>query len=183
MKTSRWIKYDAKSGLWIQSRKRIYLYWYSFLQHAEKDASRKVDWTKYDGWGGADIILTTKFDGWWRSNWKDLFGITNEGDEPKFPLSTKHPKENGLRYALLVYENRDKGDLWEIAKHIAKREWRERKLGLTSKAFEWASPRELSQKQDAEERSDRKRYTQSKVGRYKRSAEMHLDNVCKGIFP
>ena len=106
-----------------------------------------------------------------------------QGDEPKFPLSTKHPKENGLRYALLVYENRDISDLWGIAKHIAKREWRERKLGLTSNAFDYASPEALSQKQDAEERSYRKRYTQSKVGRYKRNAEMHLNNVCKGIFP
>ena len=183
MKTSRWIKYDAKSGLWIQSNKRIYFYWYSFLQHAEKDPTRTVDWSKYDGWGGADTVLNTKFDGWWRSHWKDLFGIPNEGDEPKFPLSTNRPKENGLRYALLVYERRDKGDLWEIAKDIAKREWRERKLGLTSNAFDYASPQSLSQKQDAEERSYRKRYTQSKVGRYKRNAEKHLDNVCKGIFP
>jgi hypothetical protein len=94
-----------------------------------------------------------------------LFGIPNEGDEPKFPVSTNRPKENGLRYALLVYERRDNGDLWEIAKDIAKREWRERKLGLTSNAFDYASPQSLSQKQDAEERSYRKRYTQSKVGR------------------
>ena len=183
MKTSRWVKYDAKSGLWIQSNKRIYLYWYSFLQHAEKDPTRTVDWTKYDGWGGAEAVLNTKFDGWWRAHWKDLFGIPNEGDEPKFPLSTNRPKENGLRYALLVYENHEIGDLWEIAKHIAKREWRERKLGLTSNAFDYASPQALSEKQDVEEHRYRKRYTQSKVGRYRRNAEKHLDNVCKGIFP
>ena len=190
MKTSRWVKYYAKSGLWIQSNKRIYFYWYPFLQHAERDATRTVDWTKYDGWGGAETVLNTKFDGWWRTHWKDLFGIPNEGDEPKFPLRPQkkdttviRPKENGLRYALLVYENREIGDLWEIAKHIAKREWRQRKLGLTSNAFDYASPQSLAQKQDAEERSYRKRYTQAKGGRYKRNADEHLDNVCRGVFP
>ena len=62
MKKSRWIKYDAKSGLWTQSNKRIYLYWYSFLQHAERDRTRVVDWGKYEGWGDADEVLNTKFD-------------------------------------------------------------------------------------------------------------------------
>ena len=187
MKTSNWIKYDPKSGLWIQSNKRIYLYWYSFLQHAQNDPSRVVDWSAYQGWGSADEIKSTKFDPWWRKNWKTLFGY-KQGGEPKFSLSRGangkiRPKENGLRYALLVYENRDKGDLWEIAKYIAKREWRHRKLGLTSRAFDYASPTELKQKQNAEERSYRKRYTQSKVGRYRRQAEKHLDNVCVGRFP
>jgi hypothetical protein len=183
MKTSRWIKYDPKSGLWIQSNKRIYLYWYSFLQHAENDPHRQVDWTTYDGWGGRDVVLHTKFNMWWGTHWKDLFGISKEGDKPKFALSTNRPKENGLRYALLVYENRDKGDLWEIATHIAKREWRQRKLGLTSSAFDYASPQYLKQKQTAEERSCRKKYTQSKVGRHKKQAEKHLGYVCEGKFP
>ena len=183
MKTSRWVKYDRKSKLWIQSNRRIYFYWYSFLQHAEKDPNRNVDWSVYDGWGGSDVVLNTKFDVWWRKRWKDLFGIPNEGDIPKFPLTTNRPKENGLRYSLMVYENRDKGDLWEIAKHIAKREGRKRKLGLTSLAFEYATHKYRKQKQNAEESSYRKRYTQSKVGRYKRKAETILDNVCEGRFP
>jgi hypothetical protein len=186
MKTSNWIKYDPKSGLWIQSNKRIYLYWYSFLQHAVEDRPDDVDWSKYEGWGGRDVIPDTKFDSWWRERWKTLFGY-EQGGEPKFSLSRGEngkirPKENGLRYALLVYENRDKGDMWEIAKHIAKREWRHRKLGLTSRAFDYASPQQLKQKQDAEERSYRKRYTQSKVARYKKNADTILDNVCKGQF-
>ena len=107
MKTSRWVKYDRKSKLWIQSNKRIYVYWFKFLQHAEKDPNRNVDWSVYDGWGGRDVVLNTKFDVWWRKRWKDLFGIPNEGDIPKFPLTTNRPKENGLRYSLMVYENRD----------------------------------------------------------------------------
>ena len=176
------MKYDPKSRMWIQSKKVIYFYWYSFLQHAERDPTRTVDWTKYDGWGGVERVLHTKFDGWWTSHWKDLFGIPNEGDEPKFPLSTNRPKENGLRYALLVYEKRELGSMWDIARGIAKEE-RRRKLGLTSRAFDYATPSSIREKIDAEERSYRKRYTQSKVGRYKKNAEIHLDNVCQGIFP
>ena len=76
---SRWVKYDKESQLWIPSRKRIFLYWFKFLQHAERDSSRKVDWKKYEGWGGANYILGTKFDDFWEQNWKELFGVKNEG--------------------------------------------------------------------------------------------------------
>ena len=87
-----------------------------------------------------------------------------------------------MRYALLVYEKRDLGSIWDIARDIA-REERGRKLGLTSRAFDYATPSSIREKIDAEERSYRKRYTQSKVGRYKKNAELHLDNVCRGVFP
>ena len=56
-----------------------------------------------------------KFDDWWEGHWIDLFGIENEGDEPKFPLTTKRPKTDGIRYALRIYENRHKGSTWDIA--------------------------------------------------------------------
>ena len=100
---SRWVKY--KDGLWIQSRKRIFLYWFKFLQHAERSQDFVVDWSQYEGWGGSNYILGTKFDTFWNENWKTLFGIKNEGDSPLFSLSTKQPKAEGIRYALLVYEN------------------------------------------------------------------------------
>ena len=182
MKTSRWVKYDRKSRLWIQSNKVIYFYWYSFLQHAERDPTRTVDWTKYDGWGGAETVLNTKFDGWWRSHWQDLFGIPNEGDEPKFPLSTKRPKEQGLRYALLVYERREMQDNWSIAMDIAKREWGYRKKGLTSGAFDNAVQKDWM-KQDEPTRRQWKRIAQSRVGRIMTRAEELLDGVCDGVFP
>ena len=68
MKTSRWNKYDAGSGLWIASNKRIYIYWFQFLQHAAKDPKRVGNWSKYDGSGGRHVILHTKFDAWWKKN-------------------------------------------------------------------------------------------------------------------
>ena len=73
-------------------------------------------------------------------------------------------------------------NMWDIARDIAKEE-RCRKLGLTSRAFDYATPSSIREKIDAEERSYKKRYTQSKVGRYKKNAELHLDNVCRGVFP
>ena len=182
MKTSRWVKYDAKSRLWIQSHKVVYFYWYTFLQYAERDANRTVDWTKYEGWGGAETILNTKFDAWWRTHWKDLFGIPKEGDEAKFSLSTKKPKEQGLRYALLVYEKREIGDLWVIANKIADREWDRRKRGLTSAAFDNAVLKDFN-KCTPQEKSRRKRYTQSKVARIRKRADELLDSVCEGVFP
>ena len=129
---SRWVKYDKKSKLWIPVRKRIYLYWFKFLQIAERDPTMKVDWSKYQGWGGANYILSTPFDVFWKENWLSLFGIKKEGDNPKFVLTTKQPKENGIRYALLVHENLHRGSNWDIAKWIAKKETLNRGAGLTS---------------------------------------------------
>ena len=64
---SRWAsKYRKDVGLWIPSRKMTYLYWFKFLQIAEKEPERKVDWKKYDEWGGKEFVMETKFDDWWR---------------------------------------------------------------------------------------------------------------------
>ena len=89
--SSRWKKRYRK-GLWIPARKRVYLYWFKFLQIAEQEPNRKVDWRKYRGWGGGNEIVGSKFDDWWEDHWEDLFGVENAGDEPKFPLTTKKPE-------------------------------------------------------------------------------------------
>ena len=172
---SRWVKYDKESQLWIPSRKRIFLYWFKFLQHAERDSSRKVNWKKYEGWGGANYILGTKFDDFWEQNWKELFGVKNEGDEPKFSLSTKQPKADGIRYALLVYENLHRGDNWKIAEWIAKREEQKRGAGVGGSFF--------YAREDVDSDFEMKQIMQSRVGRYKTASKKYLDNVCKGIFP
>ena len=119
---SEWIRY--KDGLWIPYRKRIYLYWYKFLQEAEKHPDYKVDWKKYRGWGGADLILHQKFDDWWESHWKDLFGVKDPKDKPKFEVSTKRPDNDAIRYALRIYENRWRGSNWEVAIWLKKNEKR-----------------------------------------------------------
>ena len=75
MSKSPYIRYDKSQGLWIQHRKVVYLYWYKFLQHAERDDRYNVDWSRYESWGGRETVMETKFDVWWKEYWRDLFGF------------------------------------------------------------------------------------------------------------
>ena len=86
-----------------------------------------------------------------------------------------------------------KGDKWEIAKRIAKKEQPKRNArGREDPSFhpgDWvfhyarqAIAREL-RKTDRAEFRKQKRTLQSRVGRYMRAAEKHLDNVSEGRFP
>ena len=123
MKTSRWKRYDARSGLWIASSKPVFAYWFRFLKHAAEDPDRQVDWSLYERWGGKEYILHTKQNDWWKAKWKTLFGY-REGGEPLYRLTTTKPQPDGIRIALMVYELHKKetgkvGDYWEIAKRIA----------------------------------------------------------------
>ena len=206
MKTSRWKRHDKNAGLWIASNKRIYFYWFRFLQHAQNDPSRVVDWSAYQGWGSAEEIKSTKFDPWWRKNWKTLFGYKQGETEPLYSLSQTKPQAEGIRYALMVYELRNtplingnidddgvKGNKWEIAKRIAVVEYPKRRAkGWEDENFhpeKWnfnlarkSIAREL-RKEDPTEFRKQKKILQSRVGRYMRAAATHLDNVCVGKFP
>jgi hypothetical protein len=211
---NRWsAKYRKDVQLWIPSRKTVYLYWFKFLQLAEKDLTRTVDWTKYDGWGGSNYVLGTKFDDFWKENWMDLFGIKNEGDTPKFPLTTKQPKTDALRYSLRLYENRHRGSTWELAIWLKKNEKRMYFLDFFGKIDEnmktetrlrsddprrktfdeehhtnvkWVGGNsQNSYDDDPEAYLNRldKKDVQRKVGRYLKQATRILDNVCQGQFP
>jgi hypothetical protein len=227
MKTSRWKRYDAASGLWIASSKPVFGYWFRFLKHAAEDRPNDVDWSAYEDWGDRDYILRTEQNEWWKTKWKTLFGYKEGETDPLYELSkapsgkTTKPQPDGIRLALMVYELRDKslldgndltdeenegdgkvGDTWEIAKWIAKQEYPKRKARAKKEpsykpedwtfdavADDWvfhtarkAIARKLS-KEDPAQFIKQKRTLQSRVGRYMRAAENHLDNVCKGQFP
>ena len=207
MKTSRWKRYDEKSGLWIASSKSIYGYWFRFLRHAHKDRPKDVDWSLYDEWGGKDYIRDTTQNEWWKTKWKTLFGYKQGETEPLYQLSTTKPQPDGIRLSLMVYELKDKplrdgqvneldgfiGDKWEIAKRIAVIEYpRRRDKGKKDPSFDpdkWEfsiarrSVVKTMMKEDPEAFRKKKRILQSHMGRYMRQAEQHLDNVCKGMFP
>ena len=173
----------------------------------------------YEDWGGKDVILRTTQSEWWKKNWKNLFGY-KEGERDKIPYSlsnapsgkTTRPQPDGIRFALMVYELRDKslfdgndltdtenegdgkvGDNWEIAQMIVTKEQPERnKRGREDPSYkpgDWmfhyarkAIVKKL-RKEDPAEFRKQKRILQSRVGRYMRAAEKHLDSVCKGRFP
>jgi len=130
-KDVRTVRYDKETKLWIPNRKRLFLYWYKFLQHALRDDQRTVNMRKYSGWGSKETILTKKFDHWWADNWIQLFGYA-EGKKPKYSLSSTKQKADPIRYALLVYENSHRGTNWEIGVWMDKQEYRTRNQHVRS---------------------------------------------------
>ena len=148
---SRWVRY--RDGKWIPTRKRVFLYRFKFLQQAELSDAYEVDWSKYQGWGGADAVLNMKFDDWWVEHWVDLFSTTDPLDKPRFDISTERPKADAYKIRLDVYKLR----------HLPKGQIGERVQGI----FEGQESYEMK----------------LRVGRHMRAAEKHLSNVCKGVFP
>jgi hypothetical protein len=187
-----WIRY--KDGFWIPHRKRVFLYWFKYLQQAELSPRHNVDWTKYDGWGGANAVLGMKFDNWWNENWKELFGTKDRKDTPKFSVSTTRVKTEGLRLSLLCWERRDapvwgkRGNALSIAKQVYEYE-----LGISGEKKPRYSEDEFSAgsmnpdtfviyDEDGHPHND-KQVLQSYVSRYLKKARKYLANVCKGQFP
>jgi hypothetical protein len=170
---SRWVRYDAKSQMWIPNRKRIYLYWYKYLQIVLSEYKNNLNWEIYSEWGTPEEILTTPFDIWWSKHWKNLFGYA-EGKAPKYAISTMRPKTDAIRYALLVHQNRHRGNNWEIAKWLQHQE--STKRGIPIPSFAYASSGVTAGTED-------KMIIQSRVGRYKSLSNRIIKNVCQGVFP
>jgi hypothetical protein len=159
-KTSRYRKYQ--DGMWIKSRYVMYRYWYKFLQYAEQDDARTVDWSKYDGWGGANLVLSQRFETWWKMNWKELFAVQNEGDTARYELSNRQIRAGAVRVALLVYEHRHLKSGVDVQVALMKRYKNLESL-------------------DADKVLEAKRIKQF-AGRYRKLAEKLLDDVCDGKF-
>lgn len=103
MKTSKNIRYDKESKLWITHRKRVYVYWYKFLQIAIQE-NRKINRQFYGGWGDTSL----KFDDWWKKNWKTLFAKW-DGEDPLIKTSTDKVKADAYKHRLKVYILRKQG--------------------------------------------------------------------------
>lgn len=163
-KISKWRKYDRKTNRWIQDYYIVYQFWFQFLQHAERDPTRTVDWSLYKGWGGANVVLGSRFRVWWLDRWVDLFSVERPTDTCKFPLSTRKTKPTSYKVALRVYENRQMNNL-ELYEYLGKKY-----LGKDMGSIDYEKPNDTK---------DVNRY----VKRYRSLAERLLDNVCEGRFP
>ena len=169
--------YDDKTKLWISHRKRVYLIWFKFLQHCHRDKNFKVDWSKYQGWGGWNLLMDTDFDTWWNRNWVNLFGVTERNDIPKFETNpeTKISDFNSLRLYLLIYEyglKYPKLDSYEISQKIQKRE--------TFKRYPVPS---FTQGLGFDGGEIDKKTVLRRVSNYKKRGKEIMENVCKGVFP
>lgn len=209
MKTSKWIRH--RGGKWIRTRKRTYLYWFKFLQEVEQSPDYTVNWSAYEGWGGANVVMGQKFDEWWDDRWEDLFG--GEGDrhgikvEEKFRISTEKFKYEALRLSYLVFHHRNlppdnlastdslrgltagKGrDTSDYAKSKTKKR-RSNALAIARKIIADNKRRHtpLWNIQPADEgvgwTPNTEKDVQTRIARLMRNAKVIASNVCEGQFP
>ena len=194
-KSSEWKRY--KDGLWIPSFKRTYLYWFKFLQEAEMSNDHKVNWSKYQDWGGSNEILGNRFDDWWSDHWKDLFSTREKGGIPKVELSTDSVKTEAIRVSYLVWLQRNikpeyeqrvsphrtdasssssvtrgKSNAISISKKILSTE---KRVGTLNLICVWDLEDERNTNDDRDVRN--------LVNRYLRRSKQIINNVCEGQFP
>ena len=174
---SRYVMYDNKTKLWVNHRKRVYLIWFKFLQHCHRDKNFKVDWSKYQGWGGWNLLMDSDFDTWWKRNWVIVFGVKERGETPKFPTNpkTKISDYNSLRLYLLVYEYQLKypaADTYEISKRIQKKE-----------SFKRYPVPSFTDGLSLDGGVINKRTVQRRMSNYKKRGKEVMENVCNGVFP
>ena len=191
-----WNRY--KDGFWIPHRKRVFLYWFKYLQQAELSPRHNVDWTKYDGWGGANAVLGMKFDNWWDDNWKKLFGM-KKGMKPKFQLPPKIDYET-VRLAYLVYELRDTPiehykkqmvryhgrNMGGRKKIVRTPETKTNELSIAYRLFQRESPKSRYTKLahlNLYDYDNTYKSVQSHIRKLMKQATDIMDNVCKGKFP
>ena len=180
-----------RDGLYIPHRKRTYLYWFKFLQEAERSPDYEVDWSKYRKWGGRKAVMNSKFDDWWEEHWKSLFGMKERNGTPKVELSTKSPKTETIRMTWLVWMYRD-----TPPDYVSRRS---RYGGGTQYKKRGANNLAIARRIIATEKR-RATYTapidpddptnvnddqaiSGLILRYKKRGRIITENVCKGIFP
>ena len=176
-KTSEYKK--DRDGYWIKSRYLLYRFWYKFLQYAEQDPSRKVDWSKYPGWGGPAVILNERFETWWGKRWKRLFGVRNKNSKARFEISNKKARAGAIKVALVVYEHRHLGNLAIFNTLNSKY-----KNLASLDRYETDSEGNVIFDANGKprERLIETKYLNQHVKRYLRHSESLLDQVCKGQF-
>lgn len=165
------IKYDSKSKVWIQHRKRIYLYWFKFLQLSLQDKKLKVKMSKYKDWGNKEDIQKMKFDDWWKKFGVKLFGMKKKTDKPKYVLITNSPKFDTIHLSYKFY----------YLIKVRGKMYKEIKLdkGILKKDNETKTQRSGMEQFRIKSGDD---FT-SRVRRYVRNGENIIKGVCIGEYP
>ena len=175
--TNRYNRYDAESQLWIEARKRIFLYWFRYLQEAEASPDYEVDWRRYDAWGGRAAVYPPRsgdFDEFWQASWKTLFGMPTRDSTPLFPLSIRNTQADHHRATLLVYQ-------------ISRTHPQKTNIQVLDEARaripdDCGSRYLLNLKRLAVDPGQYE-YAARTVSRLRRGAQDRLQNVCRGQFP
>jgi hypothetical protein len=188
-----------KDGLFLKHRKRTYLYWFKFLQEAQTSEEYKVDWRKYKSWGGSNEVIGSKFDDWWISHWKELFGIKDPNGIPKFNIDGKLNFEQ-MRLSYLVYELRnipidymEKHQtryhgrfLGDNKKSVTRTVTKTNKLSIAYRVFTSEMSKDRFT-QVARLNPDNSSMDQKQIGqeitKLMNMAKKSLTNVCNGSFP
>ena len=140
-----------------------------------------------------DVVLASKFDDWWQERWVSLFGVKDRSTQPRYHISTKQPKTEALRLALLCWQRRDapvwgkRGNALSIAKQVYEYELRisgEKRPRYGEDEFTAGSmnPHGYQDMNSLESSFDKQRL-QAIVSRYLKNARRYLINVCDGRFP
>ena len=161
-KISRYSRYDKETKTWLKCRKVIYGFWFNFLKLAESDKTKKVDWSKYKGWGGSKVILNTHFEKWFKERKIELFSVKNPKDKPKY-IPTVGCQKDSIITSYKVYCKKLEGmKLYQIKDYLDGKPHREKRPRMRGRG-----------------ETD----ILSGVNVYVRYAKKILDNVCKGEFP
>lgn len=177
--TNPYNKYDKSVGLWIRARKRVFFYWFRFLQAAERSDSYTVDWTHYERWGGRDEVMKDvkrDFDKWWATHWQTLFGTVERRGEPLMKLSEKRISAESYGYAYQIY-------LLDCSDEKLTR------IQIAFELNEGYKKRHSNFKTDHQpfftdiEKPEKFPYIEKMVSNYRLLAKSYLTNVCEGKFP
>lgn len=168
-----------KDGLWIKGRKRVFLYWFKFLQISIQEGL-PVKWEKYSHWGNQGNFVNIKFDDWWKTHWKKCFGVKNRTDTPKYPLSHSRYKIEAIRmyYLICVEDLKGKYTNDEIAYRIVKSEWTNRFQNDNNLFYPMGNDGQPVPPDDKSNAEVTRRISVLKKG-YKKL----MKNVCNGTFP
>lgn len=146
--------------------------------------------------------MSGDFDEFWGDQWVELFAVDPEKGVARYPISSKSPKADGIRYAFLAWQNHHLST-WDFAIWLKEYESRnqdslgrrKKPRGIFTRIAEASADLDVSNRltrdgdnsfesnSEAYLNQDTKRAIQKMVREYRKNAARYLNSVCKGRFP